>query len=286
MAFSFDEQALLDMLAELQEAETADWVAAVLYEVGVDELLEAGGLRNQVGRAFAELLHAEIEYHRELESLLWRQTFDTALLALVNRRRHELLKSYLERLAAARPSSAAMRGVRDLALARCYLGLGYLEEAAAWLEAAAADGVGSPLLFLALGHTRYQEALVKHARTCELNAVEWLSFQMACLGAVRCFQAGLGKGLDGQLYWWIGAVLEAAGFQKAAEEAYDRASAAEEDVANEYPEDGLLDGELSDADLPDDLPEITPLEERRLLEDLRKPLDLRWLEGDEDEPDE
>lgn len=281
-----DGQDLLDKLSELQEAETADWVSAILYEIGVNELLEAGNLRNDVGRTFGQLLDAEIQYHRHLESLLERDEFDAAFLARLNRGRDEALRRYLRQLSSARATSAATRRVRDVGLAQCHLALGHLDEAAAWLEAAVADGLDSPLLCLALGYTRYQQALARHAFRRRPTATGWMSFQRACLEAVRCFEAGLGGGIDGQLYWWMGTVLEAAGFEKDALEAYEKARAAEEQEVRDGAEEYFPWTETQDGELADALPDVTILDDGWLLNDSAEPLDLEWLDDDEDEPSE
>lgn len=281
-----DEQDLLEKLSELQEVEAVDWVSAILYEIGVNELLETGCLRNDVGRTFRQLLDAEIQYHRALEGLLERDEFDATLLARINSGRDEQLRRHLRQLSSARATSAATRRVRAVGLAQCHLALGHLDEAVAWLEAAAGEGLGSPLLCLALGYMRYQQALARHVFRRRPTDTTWASFQKACIEAVRCFEAGLGGGMDGQLYWWIGTVLDAAGFEKGAQKAYEKARAAEEQEARDYAEEYSTEAATQDNGLADALPEVTLLDDGLLFSDLPEPPDLEWIDGDEDEPGE
>ena len=50
-----------------------------------------------------------------------------------------------------------------------------------------------------------------------------LTFQMACLQAVSAFESALtGQADDSEVYEWIGRVLETAGFEEAAGQAFDK----------------------------------------------------------------
>ncbi|MCX7599727.1 MAG: hypothetical protein N2512_12800 [Armatimonadetes bacterium] len=280
---SFEEQELLDRLSDLQELPTVEWVSATLYEIGVNELLETNGARDRIGRVFCQLLDAELEYHGQLASLLERDEFRPRLLADLNRSRVAQLKRDLKRLAATSPRSLSLLGVREIALAQCHWSLGHTKRAVEHLEAAAASGVASPLLWLALGYARYEQAVQHFVLPRKPSPTAWTRFQQACLNAVRCFQAGLGGELDPQLYWWMGTVLAAAGFEKDALEAFEKAHTAEEEWIRNHGDDYSLDADTPYADLLDDLPRITVLDEDLLFEDPYESLDLEWPDGDDDE---
>ncbi len=50
-----------------------------------------------------------------------------------------------------------------------------------------------------------------------------LTFQMACLQAVSAFESALtGQDSDSEVYEWVGRVLETAGFEEAAGQAFDK----------------------------------------------------------------
>lgn len=282
MAF-FEEQQLLDKLSDLQELPTVEWVSATLYEIGVSELLEAKGVRDQVGTAFRQLLEAELEYHHELDGLLKRDEFSPRLLAEINRRRTAQLRRDLRRLATAKPRQLGLRGVREVGLAQCYWALGRPNKTVEHLGAALTDGVTSPLLWLVLGYARYEQAIEHYVRSGGRSPAAWARFQQACRDAVKCFEAGLGGEVDAQLYWWMGAVLAAAGFEEEAQEAFDKAHAAEEGWMREHADEYSLESERSHPNLLDDLPQITVFDEDLLFEDPYESSDLDWPDIEDDD---
>lgn len=283
---SFEEQQLLDKLSDLQELPTVEWVSATLYEIGVSELLEVNGVRDQVGAAFRQLLEAELEYHHELAGLLKQDEFSPRLLAEINRRRTAQLRRNLRRLATAKPRRLELRGVREVGLAQCYWSLGRADKTVEYLEAALADGVTSPLLWMALGYARYERAIGYYVRASARSPAAWACFQQACRDAVKCFEAGLGGEVDAQLYWWMGAVLAAAGFEGEAQEAFDKAHAAEEGWMREHAEEYSLESERPHPNLLDDLPQITVFDEDLLFEDPYESSDLDWPDGEDDDLNE
>jgi tetratricopeptide (TPR) repeat protein len=282
----YDEQDLLEMLTELEQRPTLSWLSGMIYEIAADQLLNAGELQTGAGNAFMQLMRAELRYHREVETIVDRDELDLAALGRLNRRHETALEHNMDNLAQVEPKSAASRGVRELGMAECCLRLGRLNAALTHMEQALTDGARQPLLHLAIGYAKYQRTMEDFGPVEQLDEARRQDFQVACLEAVTALEVGLGEGIDSQIYWWVATILNAAGFEEAAEEAFGKARAAEEaEEANEArwgADRGLGEGELAEADAAaENLPQITPLEERMVAEELRKPTVLRDVLGDQ-----
>ncbi len=286
MSMPFDEQDMLEMLTELEQRPTLSWLSGMIYEIAADQLLNAGELQSEAGVAFVQLMRAELRYHREVETIVDRDELDLAALGQLNRRHEGALEHNLANLADTVAKTKVARGVRELGLAECCLRLGRLAPALDHLDRAIVDGVNGPLLHLAIGYAKYQNAIETFGPVDRTDEPRWQDFQVACLEAVTALEVGLGGGIDSQIYWWEATILNSAGFEDAAEESFNKARSAEEaEEANQarWSEDtGLGEGELEEAAAAAErLPAITPLEERMLAEELRKPTVLRDVMGDQ-----
>ena len=118
-----------------------------------------------------------------------------------------------------------------------------------------ARGADHPLVQFALGYNRFE--LANQAFTAldpdsgETLVLDEDRYRLACLNAVNAFQQGLtGEAFDGQLHWWIGRVLEAAGFGDAAQASLRQAAEtigagydAADEVLSEF-EQSCLDASL------------------------------------------
>lgn len=286
MPMPFDEQDLLEMLTELEQRPTLSWLSGMIYEIAADQLLNAGELQSDAGAAFVQLMRAELRYHREVETIVDRDELDLAALGRLNRRHETALEHNLSNLARTAANTQTARGVCELGLAECCLRLGRLARALDHLHQAVTDGVKGPLLHLAIGYAKYQQAIETFGPVSPSDEARWQDFQVACLEAVSALEVAVGAGIDSQIYWWEATILNAAGFEDAAEESFIKARAAEEaeDANHErmIEDRGLGDGELEEAaEAADRLPQITPLEERMVAEELRKPRVLRDVMGDQ-----
>jgi len=117
---------------------------------------------------------------------------------------------------------------RQLLLAECYQQVQEPDNTITHLEKALADGADEPLIHFVLGYNRFHLALESFGPMVELTDDstndDLLTFQMACLQAVSAFESALtGQAGDSEVYEWIGRVLETAGFEEAAGQAFDKA---------------------------------------------------------------
>ncbi len=277
MADFESERRLLELLEELETYESVDWVTAAMYELAVSKLVSEEEAGSEVGQAVARALRTQIRYCRHMEDLTQRSYMPAEELTRLTEARRAALLDTVEAVSRALPHSLAARAVREVVLAQCYYELGNLARTVAHLERALEAGVTEPLLYLVLGYVRYQHTLEAHAPLDKLDEQGRLSFQLGCLRAVSAFEGGLGGDLDAQLYWWMATVLEAAGFEQAAREAYENARRAEEqyadDEAEEFDEEAefaLAEGELEEAErVSRRMPAISAAEVQQVAEALR-----------------
>jgi tetratricopeptide (TPR) repeat protein len=279
MAASYDDQELLGMLSELEQFDTADWVSSALLELALEQLLTAQESQSVVGWALGQLMRAELWYHRQVREAVESEVIDLQGLARLARRHQEALEHNAEDLGQALVTSRATRVAQQLGLAECRLRLGELAQALVHLKAAQDAGVNDPLLYLVTGHTQYQMAAQDFAQAQGRNEEDQIRFQLACLRAVSTFEQGLGGHMDAQLYWWIGAVLETAGFAEAAGEAFQKARAAQHELEDDDELEDLRAEPPGSAASDTALPEIDAKEERLVDELLRRPDGLQKLLG-------
>ncbi|HUS80049.1 MAG TPA: hypothetical protein VM283_02200 [Armatimonadota bacterium] len=236
---------IYDRLDQLAEYSTVPEFAHAFYELIADYALGSEGGAPDVGGLFLDYLAVEQRYHGCLSSLTSDDVVSLGDIRDAAEKREIGLRSVLEMLDSQRGSGLA-EVARVLLSAECYFHLGLTDRVVERLETAVNRGAGHPLVQFALGYNRFQlanQAFTRfNAETGEHDVVDEDRYRLACLNAVRAFQEGLsGDGFDGQLHWWIGNVLRAAGFTDAAEASMRRAA---EMLADPLQwEDGELAGE-------------------------------------------
>jgi len=112
---------------------------------------------------------------------------------------------------------------RRLIMAECTYFLERPAEVVAHLEQALATGGTESLLCFALGHARFLLALRRFVQlqvpSAEFIVTDQDAMQSLCLASVNAFEGALTGGpRDGEVLWWIGRVLLAAGFTETAQE--------------------------------------------------------------------
>jgi len=224
-----DDRALQTRLDELDTLATVSAFCRSYYRL-TGRLLAMAEEQHGVRIALAGLLDVQLRYHRELQALSERQEVGFGDLQAVGERHRIGLNAVRQYAMQLRGLDTLGEVARDLVLAECCYHLRRTAEVVAALEQVVRRGVEQPLLQFALGYNRYLLAL----ETCteasgdgdELVVSDPVAFRVQCLHAVGALEDGLqGTELDGQLYWWMGVVLEAAGLTEAAQDAYDKSAA-------------------------------------------------------------
>ncbi len=223
-----DDRALEARLDELDALDTVAGFSRTFYRL-TTRLVTMAEEQQGIRIALAGLLDVELRYHRELSALTERQAVGFADLQAAGERRRiglNAVRQYATRLDGLDTLGAASR---ELVLAECGYHLRRTAEVVAALEQVVRLGVDQSLIQFALGYNRYLLAL----ETCteasagddQLVVHDPVGFRVQCLRAVGALEDGLqGTELDGQLYWWIGVILEAAGLTEAAQDAYDKSA--------------------------------------------------------------
>jgi tetratricopeptide (TPR) repeat protein len=272
-------QAMQGRLAELGTLETVSVFSRAFYRliVGLVVGLEAEG---SVRVALAGLLEVELRYHRELQHLSERQEVGMADLQSAAERHRIGLHAVCEYARKLQHLDLLAAAIRGLVLAEANYHLHRTAEVVAALEQVVALGLSQPLVYFALGYNRYLLALETYTEPTEAEGERVLrdpaAFRVQCLKAVSDLEEGLGDtDLDGQLYWWMGVILEAAGLTDAAQDAYDKSA----DLLPAH--EARWDAER-DQPSPDPR-EISDEEVAQAGELLGTPLDLAALAGGEPE---
>lgn len=223
-----DDQALQARLEELDALETVSGFSRAFYRL-IARLVTMAPGHDDVRIGLAGLLDVELRYHRELRCLAQRQEVSFADLQSAGERHRIGLNAVRQYTVRLEGLDAVPAAAKDLVLAECNYHLRRTAEVVGALERVVRLGISQPLVQFALGYNRYLLAL----ETCTeatANADEVLlhdpiSFRVQCLRAVSALEDGLqGTEWDGQLYWWIGVILDAAGLTEAAQDAYDRSA--------------------------------------------------------------
>ncbi len=175
-----------------------------------------------------EFLDREVRYHRQVGKLHASEALTTEDLKSLTRKRSIAIQDMIEQAKGATVETSAGEIARQLLLAECYQQVQEPDKVVAHLEKALADGADEPLIHFALGYNRFHLALESFGPMVELTDDstndDLLTFQMACLQAVSAFESALtGQAGDSEVYEWIGRVLETAGFEEAAGQAFDKA---------------------------------------------------------------
>lgn len=227
MSFAEQEE-IWERLDQLAEHETVSGFALAYYELIADYL--AGGGRNARALRLRLLEFLEImeRYHRALQVFTVEDQVTLGNVRSAAEKRDIGLRVLLEQLSVDEARGDAEIG-RLLLSAECHYQLGMIEMVVARLEEAVKAGADHPAVLFALGYNRYELATQAFTRynpdtgTREVDDQD--RFRLACLSAVRAFQDGLtGGDFDGQMHWWIGNILRAAGFEDAAQASFAKAA--------------------------------------------------------------
>jgi tetratricopeptide (TPR) repeat protein len=223
-----NDQAIATRLSELDALETVSGFSRTFYRLTA-RLVTLSDDQHGVRVALAGLLDVELRYHRELRVLSERAAVGFADLQGAGERHRIGLRAVQQYGEQLEGGDTPAQASRDLVLAECAYHLRRTGEVVEALERVVRQGLNQPLIQFALGYNRYLLAL----ETCtqatesgdELLVQDVASFRVQCLRAVGALEEGLqGTELDGQLYWWMGVILEAAGLTEAAQDAYDKSA--------------------------------------------------------------
>ena len=175
-----------------------------------------------------EFLDREVRYHHQVAKLPTSEVLSPDDLKSLAGKRSIAVQDMIEQATEATIEVGAGEIARQLLLAECYRQVQEPDKVVAHLEKALADGADEPLVHFALGYNRFHLALESFGPLVEITDDsandDLLTFQMACLQAVSAFESALtGRASDTEVYEWIGRVLETAGFEEAAGQAFDKA---------------------------------------------------------------
>ncbi|MGD9498231.1 MAG: hypothetical protein AB7Y46_18165 [Armatimonadota bacterium] len=223
-----DQEELYDRLERLAEYETVSAFALAYYELIADFLGGEGRGCQAMRLRLLEFLEIVERYHRALDIFASEDQVTLGNVRSAAEKRDIALKVLLEQLARDGTVGSAEIG-RLLLCAECYYQLGAVDRVVERLEAALEAGADHPLVQFALGYNRYElatQAFTRYSPESGQREIEDEDrFRLACLSAVSALQKGLsGEAFDGQIHWWIGNVLEAAGFGEAARASFDKAT--------------------------------------------------------------
>jgi hypothetical protein len=221
-----DQEEIHDRLEKLGEYETISTFALVYYSLIAEFLFGESRASQGIRLRFAEFLEVVERYHRALETFATEEQVTLGNVRSAAEKRDIGLRVLLEQIAVDATDGEPEVG-RLLLSAECYYQLAMVDRVVERLETAVSSGADHPLVHFALGYNRFE--LATHAFT-RYNAEAGTRevddedrFRLACLSAVSAFQDGLrGEAFDGQLHWWIGNVLRAAGFEDAAEASFEK----------------------------------------------------------------
>ncbi|MEN6547569.1 MAG: hypothetical protein ABFE07_16160 [Armatimonadia bacterium] len=230
--FDGSDQGIRSRLEELEDLDTVTDFCRSFYGLMADLLISLEP-EETVRLALAGLLEVELRYHQQLRQLAERDALSIDDLQAAGERHRIGLESVREFAGRLEEPEVLGGALRSLVIAECSYHLGRTDEVVEALEQATEIGLEHPLVQFALGYNRYALALetCTHptGRDDEVVLHDPAGFQLLCLRAVAALEEGLSGGeLDAQLYWWMGAVLTAAGLTEAARDAYDRSASAGE----------------------------------------------------------
>ena len=278
------DEAIWRHVREFGEMRSPSPFSQAFYQLIAEYATASTGVEASRG-LLVKFLDREVRYYRLIDHLRTRETVTVADLQSLAGKRDIGLHDLID--AAKDAPSGTTKGeiARQLLLAECYYHVEEPEKAVAHLERAVARGADDPLIQFALGHNRYRLAVESFGTLDALaSPADLINFQLACLQAVSAFENALtGQDSDGELYHWIGRVLQRAGFEQAATQAFDKA----EDLAYIEQDDG--DPELAQLRGDDDEPSqsdakyhrsITEAEVEQVRELLKRPHDISELWAD------
>ncbi len=228
MAYA-DQEEVFDRLERLAEYPTIPSFTLAYYELIADYVSGESRDAQRTRRYFLDFLEIVQRYHRALDVFTSADQVTLGNVRSATEKRDIALRVLLEQLGAdVHGDNHEVLIGRCLLSAECYYQLGLVEWVVERLEAAVEAGAKDPLVLFALGYNRYELATRTFTRynpeTGQREIVDQDRFRLACLSAVSAFQDALSKeSFDGHVYWWIGNVLKTAGFEEAAQSAFDRA---------------------------------------------------------------
>lgn len=283
-----NDESIWDYLRKLNEIPTPSPFSQAFSQLMAQYATKSAGAKVS-RKLISTFLNREIRYYRQVEQFRHKETPTVADLRSVAGKRRIALCDLIDRANQAGSETTEGEIARQLLLAECYHHIEKPEKVVAHLERALEDGADDPLVYFALGYNRLHLAMESFGPTLThpeaIAPDEQISMQAICLEAVSAFENALtGTESDGQVYYWIGRALEAAGFDEAAAEAFDKV---EEFEYNEEEDRGSLSEEISgfsDQTEPDAVSQepITEVEIEQFGELLQEPIDISALWPDDD----
>ncbi len=218
---------IYDRLDELGEYETLSSFAYAYYCMIADYMVGESRAVQGLRLRMMEFLESIGRYHRALAVFASEDQVTLGNVRSAVEKRDSSLRVLLEQLEVDEVHGAA-EIARLLLAAECCYQLAVVDRVVEKLEAAVEAGADGPLVQFALGYNRYELATRAFTRYREQSntreVVDEDRYTLACLSAVSAFQDGLmGEPFDAQLHWWIGIVLEGAGFPEAARRSFEKA---------------------------------------------------------------
>lgn len=249
---------IYDRLDRLGEYETVSTFSLAYYDA-IAEYVAGGGRGAQGLRLrLVEFFEVMEQYHRALDVFSVEDQVTLGNVRAASHRRDVGLGVLLEQLHVDRTHGDA-ETARLLLTAECHYQLAQIEQVVETLDRAVQAGADHPMAFFALGYNRYELAMRTFTRYDNASGKQVIHdedrFRLSCLAAVSSLQDGLsGSRLDSHLHWWIGNILEAAGFDEAAGASFARAEELERNAAflEEWEESALLLSFEIDVDVADE----------------------------------
>ncbi len=220
-------EAIWRQLWEYYQTPAASSLSRALWQL-IAEYATVEGANQDMAKLVSEFLDREVRYHHRLGKLRSSEALTSDDLKSLVSKRNTALQYMIEQAQVATVQTDTGEIARQLLLAECYQQIQQPDKVVAHLEKALADGAEDPLVYFALGYNRFRLALESFGPVAEVafgrTDTDLLAFQMACLQAVSAFENALtGQDSDSEVYKWIGRVLETAGFEEAATQAFDNA---------------------------------------------------------------
>ncbi len=244
--------AIHEKLQQLQQWETVSLFSQAFYQFIAAELAEEDAGAGSVTVAFADLLAAEVNYHRRLAVLADQDEMAVGDLRSLAEKRRVNLEAIAETVANALASKREVQGIQHLLLAECYYHQRKTHRVVEHLRAAIECGLDHHLIHFALGYNIYALAVedftIADDRESGLAITDQIAFQQYCLVAASAFEASLsGTAFDAQVYWWMGQVLESIGMVDAAGDLHQQVAQAEAELEPDDEETAPYLSELEEA---------------------------------------
>ena len=268
-----------ERLDELKRLDTVSPFSQLFYELIARRLEADEADAEPLRRAFAALVERELRHHLRLRNLGDLNRVDDGEAVSVADKRRVAFQDTMDVLDATPAANDDQEATRRLMLAECCYHLDLHDRVVADIEAAIDLGADDAIVHMALGCNRYMLAVEAFTEEGDQDgtrsALDPTRYRAAMLDAVAAFENALTGGpLDPDVYWWIGACLEQAGFDDASRDAFRRAGRPGE-AAGEAEDDGP-DAATSD---PRDMPQITPDEIRQAGDLLKRAFTIAQVMG-------